>query len=78
MCSEALSPTFSHDFPPSRERYTPSPQPTLRCELFSPVPTQTVIGSRGSSTTQPMLEVPCASKMGEKVVPAFVVFQTPP
>src|SRR5262245_30204084 len=56
----------------------PSPQPTLRWLLFSPLPTHTVSGRVGASVTTPMLAVPCSSKMGVNDVPAFVVFHTPP
>jgi hypothetical protein len=78
MCSLALSPMLFHVLPPSSERYTPSPQPTLRWLLFSPEPTHTVSGRDGASVTQPMLAVPCSSKIGVNDVPAFVVFHTPP
>ena len=36
---------FFQLLPPSTDLYTPSPKPTLRWELFSPVPTQTTFGS---------------------------------
>ena len=58
MCSLAFNPMFFQFLPPSSERYTPSPQPTLRWLLFSPEPTQTVSGRDGASVTQPILEVP--------------------
>ncbi len=54
MCSDFLSPTLVQLLPPSRDRYTPSPHPTDRWELFSPVPTHTVKGLLGSRVTQPM------------------------
>src|SRR5689334_9985771 len=51
MCSLVLSPMLSHVLPPSSERYTPSPQPTLLWLLFSPEPTHTVSGREGASVT---------------------------
>ena len=42
------------------------------------MPTQTVSGFSGSMTTQPMLNEVWPSKTGLKVVPALVVFHTPP
>ena len=78
MCSDSFSPMFSHDVPPSRERYTPSPNDTLRWLLFSPVPTHTTAGFRGSISTHPIEYEPSVSNTGFHVVPAFVVFHTPP
>src|SRR5439155_9425474 len=52
--------------------------PTLRWLLFSPVPTQTTFGFLGSSTTHPIEYDPSPSNTGVQVVPAFVVFHTPP
>jgi hypothetical protein len=70
MCSQVR--------PPSVDRYTPSPYDTLRWLLFSPVPTQTVMGSLGSRVMQPIEYEPWLSKIGVHTVPAVVVFQTPP
>src|SRR3954463_1771477 len=78
MCSDALRPTFCQVRPPSTDLYTPSPYPTLRWLLFSPVPTQTTWGFLGSITTTPMEYDPSLSKTGAQVVPALVVFQTLP
>src|SRR6266496_956800 len=78
MCSEFLIPTFFHDLPPSSDRYTPSPYPTLRWLLFSPVPTHTTSGFFGSTATVPIEYDGCASNTGVHVVPAFTVFHTPP
>src|SRR6185436_11815878 len=78
MCSDFGSPTFVHDFPPSTDLYTPSPHETERWPLFSPLPTQTVSESFGSMVTQPMENEAWSSKTGVNVVPALVVFQTPP
>ena len=69
---------LSQFLPPSRDRYTPSPNETLRWLLFSPVPTQTTDGFRGSIVTHPMEYDPSPSKTGVQVVPLLVVFQTPP
>src|ERR1041384_7686170 len=56
----------------------PSPHDEL-CLLFgSPVPTQTMLGSEGAMQMSPIDVDPCSSKIGSKVVPAFVVFHTPP
>ena len=56
----------------------PSPQPTLRWLLASPVPTQIVLGFLRSIVTVPIEYEPSFWKTGVKVVPALVVFQTPP
>ena len=55
----------------------PSPTDTLLRTQHSPVPTQTVLGLRGSMRTAPMLWL-CLSKTGLKVVPPLLLFQTPP
>src|SRR3954465_8943029 len=78
MCSELRRPTFCQVRPASTDLYTPSPYATARCALFSPVPTQTTFGLCGSMTTVPIEYVVCWSKTGVNVVPAFVVFHTPP
>ncbi len=44
----------------------------------SPVPTQTMSGLDGATVTSPIDCVVWPSKIGSKVVPLFVVFQTPP
>jgi hypothetical protein len=46
--------------------------------LCSPVPTQIVFGFFTSNTTSPIEYVPSFWKIGVHVVPAFVVFHTPP
>src|ERR1700682_6381183 len=78
ICSDFLSPRFCQLFPPSSDRQIPSPYPTLRCELLSPVPTHTTEESFGSSATQPIEYDPSPSNTGVQVVPSFTVFQTPP
>jgi hypothetical protein len=78
MCSLCFKPMFVNERPPSSDLYTPSPQPTLRWLLFSPLPTHTVSEREGAIVTQPMLGVPWSSKIGVHDVPAFVVFHTPP
>src|ERR1700689_3081145 len=54
ICSDFFSPKFCQFFPPSSDRYIPSPYETLRCELLSPAPTHTTAGSFGSSVTHPI------------------------
>src|SRR5690242_401512 len=78
MCSDCFSPTFCQLRPPSTDLYTPSPYETDRCALFSPVPTQMTFVFFGSMTTVPIEYEASLSKMGVHVVPAFVVFHTPP
>ena len=78
MCSESSSPMFSHVSPPSVLLYTPSPYPTWRPPTFSPVPTQTTFGLFGSTSTDPIEYDVWSSKIGSKVVPSFVIFQTLP
>src|ERR1041385_307066 len=78
MWFEFLSPLLLQLFPPSVDLYTPSPYPTLRWLLFSPVPTHTTRGFFGSTATVPIEYDACASNTGVQVVPAFTVFQTPP
>src|SRR5947199_1081290 len=51
---------------------------TERWLLFSPEPTQTTRESCGSTVTQPMEKDFSSSKIGLKLTPALVVFQTPP
>ena len=51
----------------------PLPSPVL------PVPTYTMLGSDGATSTDPIEETSLMlSKIGYHVVPALVVFQTPP
>src|SRR3954469_6335491 len=78
MCSDCLRPTFCQLRPPSTDLYTPSPYETERCALFSPVPTQTTLGFFGSMTTLAIEYDASLSNTGVHVVPAFVVFHTPP
>src|SRR5688572_10140463 len=56
----------------------PSPQPTCRPLTFSPVPTQITSGLVGSIEISPIEYEGWSSKTALQVVPAFVVFQTPP
>src|SRR5476651_984282 len=51
---------------------------TDRWLLFSPDPTQTTSELCGSIVTQPIEYAPSPSNTGVNVVPALVVFQTPP
>src|SRR4051812_45285431 len=56
----------------------PSPKLTLRWLLFSPVPSQTILESRGSTATAPREYDPARSKIGVKVLPRLSVFHRPP
>src|SRR5215212_4755268 len=78
MCSDFLSPTLVQLFPPSIDLYTPSPYATTRCALFSPVPTHTTFGLLLSIVITPIENDPWPSKIGEKEIPPFVDFHTPP
>ena len=60
------------------ERKTPVPYPALLRSVASPVPTQTTRGSDGATATAPTEKTPASFIRGEKVAPAFVVFQRPP
>src|SRR5713226_1084957 len=78
MCCESCRPMFVQVLPASEDLYTPLPHDEL-CRLFgSPVPTHTIAGSEGATVTSPMVETPSLSNTGSHVVPALVVFQTPP
>ncbi len=50
----------------------------LRTLFCSPVPSQTISGFCGSSVTAPIDTLPCRSKIGVQVEPAFTVFHSPP
>src|SRR3954470_6977587 len=78
MCSEFSSPMRFQVFPASVDLYTPSPNPTLRWLLFSPVPSQTTLESFGSTLTAPSENEPPSSKIGAKVLPRFSVLNKPP
>src|SRR5437868_3194664 len=78
MCCVSFRPMFRQDLPPSMDLYTPSPHETLLRGLASPVPTQTMSGLDGATATSPMEEVPWCSKTAAQVVPASVLFHTPP
>src|SRR5258705_13346939 len=56
----------------------PSPKLTLRWLLFSPVPSQTMFESLGSTVTAPREYAPYSSKSGVKVLPRFSVFHRLP
>ena len=60
---------FVNDLPPSVVLYTPSPYAKLRCELFSPVPTQTTFELLGSMAKHPIEKTGWSSNIGSKVVP---------
>src|SRR4051794_21562243 len=49
-----------------------------RMAQASPVPAQTVFGSEGARVRAPIACTGCASKIGTKVRPLSVDFQTPP
>ena len=44
----------------------------------SPVPTHTVFGSLSATAIAPIAATGCSSKIGTKVTPLSVDFQTPP
>ena len=67
-----------HVRPASADLYDPSPEYELRALYDSPVPTQTTFGADGATATAPIDDTFWLSKIGSKVVPLFVVFQTPP
>ena len=56
----------------------PSPMETELRVQVSPVPTQTVFGSRGSMVIAPIDCTGCLSNTGLKRVPPSWLFQTPP
>src|SRR5438128_932576 len=49
----SCKPRYVHDSPPSTDRYTPPPQELLCRLLFSPVPAQTILGSRSKIASAP-------------------------
>jgi hypothetical protein len=71
------SPTFVHVFPASADLNTPLPGVNDHPDR-SPVPTYTVVGSDGATATAPTEATCTSSKTGFHVLPAFVVFHTPP
>src|SRR5436190_19243413 len=78
ICSDSRRPMFVHVLPPSMDLYTPSPKDTERWALFSPVPTHTTFGLAESMTTVPIEYDASLSNTGVHVVPALMVFHTPP
>jgi hypothetical protein len=74
----SVRPMCFQDLPPSVDLYTPSPQPSERSELRSPVPTHTTSLFEGATATSPMDANDSSSNTGCHVVPALVVFHTPP
>ena len=78
MWCESLSPMLRQLTPPSVDLNTPIPAWELRALALSPVPTQTMSLSDGATVTSPMACTPLPSNTGSKVVPLFMVFQTPP
>src|SRR5687768_8971301 len=78
MCCDVRSPMCCHVLPPFSDLYTPSPQDELRWLLDSPVPTQMISGFVAAMAMSPIDDVPSRSNIGSHVVPAFVVFHTPP
>ncbi|MBK9966572.1 MAG: hypothetical protein IPP07_17485 [Holophagales bacterium] len=73
-----FSPALFQVAPASVERKTPSPKPALLRSVASPEPTQITRGSEGATATAPIEKTRSSFISGEKVVPAFVVFQRPP
>ena len=78
MCRVSVSPTLRHVAPPSVDLNTPRPKDTELRTFPSPVPTYNTDGFPGSNAKSPTANVDCPSESGCHVVPALVVFQTPP
>src|SRR5689334_2252358 len=78
MCSDVSSPARFHVLPASVDLYTPSPKCALRWLWFSPVPNQTMLEFRGSTTTQQRLNDGPSSKTGSNDTPRLTVFHRPP
>jgi len=77
MYGEERRPTFVHVFPASVDLKTPLPGVNDQPDR-SPVPTYTVLGSEGATATAPTDATCISSNTGFQVLPAFVVFHTPP
>src|SRR5712692_1125757 len=71
-------PIFVQVLPPSVDLKAPSPHEELCRLLASPEPTHTMDGSDGARVMSPIVGTLSLSKSGSQVVPAFVVFHTPP
>ena len=75
----SLSPMFCQVAPASVDLYTPSPMMSdSRTAHPSPVPAHTTFVLLCATASAPMACTGWLSKMGRKVVPPSVVFQTPP
>ncbi len=74
----SLRPAYFQVFPASVDLKTPAPNVELWRLFASPVPTYTTSGFDGAIAMSPIDATGCSSKTGVKVVPLFVVFQTPP
>src|SRR6266571_3580740 len=71
-------PIFVQVLPPSVDLKAPSPHEELCRLLASPEPTHTMEGSDGARVMSPIVGTLSLSKSASQVVPAFVVFHTPP
>src|SRR5260370_3985832 len=71
-------PIFAQVLPPSVDLKAPSPHEELCRLLASPDPTHTMDGSDGARVMSPLVGTLSLSKSGSQVLPAFVVFHTPP
>src|SRR6266849_2419438 len=78
MWCVSSSPTFVQVLPLSVDLKAPSPHEELCRLLASPEPTHTMDGSDGARVMSPIVGTLSLSKSGSQVVPAFVVFHTPP
>ena len=78
MCFESLRPMFWNVLPPSVVFQTPLPHDVLWRLFDSPVPTQSRSGFDCDTVTSPIDISPWSSKIGVKIAPLLVVFQTPP
>src|SRR5687767_837615 len=79
IASDAPKPTCVHFFPASVDLYTPSPGRMLRRMHDSPMPMNTTSGLDSDTATAPTDELLiCPSVTGAHVLPASIVFQSPP
>src|SRR5215210_1950195 len=78
MWCESGSPMSRQVAPASVDLNTPLPEYDDRALAWSPVPIQTTCELDGAMATAPTAAAPTASDTGFHVVPALVVFQSPP
>src|SRR6185436_10571615 len=78
MRSDLSRPRCCQVLPPSIDLYTPLPTDIELRTLPSPVPTHTISGLAWKIATAPIAATGWSSKMGVKLSPPFVDFQSPP